>query len=50
MLLSRLSTLDELSLALTCRFALDIFTVIQQNYSRASDDPTLLDLELEDLA
>ena len=30
-LLSKLSALDELALALTCRFALDIFTVIQQD-------------------
>ena len=49
-LLSRLSALDELSLALTCWFALDIFTIHQQDYPQASDDPTLLDLGLEDVA
>ena len=36
-LLSRLSAHDELSLALTCRFALDIFTIIQQDYPEAFD-------------
>ena len=50
MLLSRLSPLAELSVALTCQFALYIFTIIQQDYPEGSDDPTLLDLELEDLA
>ena len=49
-LLSRLSAPDELSLALTCRFALDIFTMIQEDHPEASDDHTLLDLGLEDLA
>ena len=49
-LLSRLSALDELSLALTSQFALDIFTIIQQDYPEASDDHTLPDLGLEDLA
>ena len=48
-LLSRLSALDELSLALTRRFALDIFTTIQQDYPEASDDHTLFDIGLEDL-
>ena len=49
-LLSRLSALDELSLALTCRFALDIFTVIQQDYPEAFEELTVLDLELEEVA
>ena len=50
MLLSCLSSLDELSLAVTCQFALDIFTIIQQDYPEASDDRTLLDLGLDNLA
>ena len=50
MLLSPLSALDELSLTLICRFAFDIFTIIQQDYSEASDDHTSPDLGLEGLA
>ena len=46
--LSRLSALNELSLALTCRFALDIFTIIQQDPD-ASEENTSFNLELEDL-
>ena len=49
-LLPHLSALDEVALALTCRFALDIFTIIQQDFPETSDDHTLLDLGLEDLA
>ena len=48
-LLSRLSAIDELSLALTCRFALDIFTTNQHNYPDAFEENTPFDLELEDL-
>ena len=47
--LSRLSAADELFLALTCRFALDIFTIIQQDYPVALEEDTPFDLELEDL-
>ena len=50
LLLSRLSALDELSLALTCRFALDIFTTIQQDYPEGLEVNTSVDLELNDLA
>ena len=48
-LLSRLSAIGELSLALTCWFALDIFTLIQQDYPDAFKENTSFDLELEDL-
>ena len=40
---------DELLVAFTCRFALDIFTIIQEDYSVAAEDATPIDLELEDL-
>ena len=49
-LLSRLSALDELSLALNCRFTLDIFTITQQDHPEAFVELTVLDLELEELA
>ena len=49
-LLSRLSALDELFLALTCRFALDIFTIIQQDQTEAFEENTSFDLELGNLA
>ena len=49
-LLSRLSALDELSVALTCRFSLDIFSVVQQDFPEALDDGTMPDLEMEDRA
>ena len=49
-LLSRLSALDELSLTLTCQFALDIFTIIQQDQTEAFEENTSFDLELEGLA
>ena len=49
-LLSRLSALDERSFTLTCRFALDIFTIIQQDYPEAFEENTSFDHELEDLA
>ena len=49
LLLSRLSATDELFLALTCRFALDIFTIIQQDYHVALEEDTPFDLELENL-
>ena len=39
-LLSHLSELDELMVALSCRFVLDIFTVAQQY--RAPPEPDLL--------
>ena len=47
-LLSRLLVLNELSLTFTCRFALDIFTIIQQDYPEASEERT--SCELEELA
>ena len=49
-LLSRLSALNELSLALTCPFALDIFTIIQQDHPEAFEELTSFDIELEELA
>ena len=48
-LLSRLLATDELSLALTCWFALDIFTIYQQDYPDVFEEDTPFDLELEDL-
>ena len=44
-----MAAIDELFLALTCRFALDIFTIIQQDYPVALEEDTPFDLELEDL-
>ena len=44
-----LSALNELSLALTCPFALDIFTIIQQDHPEAFEELTSFDLELEEL-
>ena len=49
-LLSCLSAVDELSFALTCRFALDIFTIFQLDYPEAFEELNSLDLELEELA
>ena len=49
-LLSRMSALDERSVALTCRFSLDIFSEAQQDFPKALDDGTMPVLELEDLA
>ena len=49
MLLSGLSATGELLVALTCRFALDIFTIIQQDYPVAVEEAAPIDLELEDL-
>ena len=46
--LSLLSALDELSVALTGRFSLDIFSVAQQGFREALDDGTMPDLEMED--
>ena len=46
---SGMSEADELLVALTCRFAVDVFTVIQQDYPAAAQDATLSDLELEEL-
>ena len=43
-----MSELDELLVALTCRFSLDVFTNIQQDYAAAAQDATS-DLELEEL-
>ena len=48
-LLSRMSALDELSVALTCRFS-HIFSEAQQDFPKALDDGTMPVLELEDLA
>ena len=47
---SRLSALDELSFALTCQFALDVFIVIQQDYPEIFEELTVLDVELEEVA
>ena len=47
-LLSGMSEADELLVALTWRFALDVFIIIQQDYPDAQD-ATLTDLELEEL-
>ena len=44
-----MSEADELLVALTCQFAVDVFTVIQQDYPAAAQDATLSDLELEEL-
>ena len=47
-LLSRLWALGELSLALTSRFALHTFTIIQQDYPDAVEESTSFDLKLKD--
>ena len=44
-LLSGMTEADELVVALTCLFALDVFTIIQQDYSAAAQDSTLSDFE-----
>ena len=46
---SGMSEVDELLVALTCRFALDVFTIIQQDHPTAAQDAALIDLELEEL-
>ena len=48
-LLSGLSVTHELLVSLTCRFALEILTIIPQDYSVAAEEATPIDLELEDL-
>ena len=48
-LLSGLSATDELLAAVTCRFALDIFTIVQQGHPVAVEEATPMDLELQDL-
>ena len=45
-LLSSLSEADELVVALWCRFALDVFTIVQQDFPIADQGAMLSDLEL----
>ena len=48
-LLAGLTEVDEQKVALGCRFAPDLFTIILQNCSIAGQGSVLSDLELVDL-